>query len=159
MVQPCVINYSILTHLTSITDRYLYPMWIEDRLEKWKRIKTNLFDKQMENIFFFPWIIPYDTYTRTAFRNAFPQNCLTKHFYFYCYPELGKCSSGLLFTSPSYSLQSLMPVTIHSFYHSFFPCTFKGKCVCMCVYVQTCTQYTCITIVTPDCIFAFFSVR
>lgn len=27
-------------------------MWIEDRLEKWKRVKTNLFGKQMENIFF-----------------------------------------------------------------------------------------------------------
>lgn len=49
----CIIDYSILTHLTSITGRYLYLMWIEDRLEKWKWIKTNLFNKQVENIFFF----------------------------------------------------------------------------------------------------------
>ena len=146
----CIIDYSILTHLTSITGRYLYPKWIEDRLEKWKWIKTNLFNKQVENIFFFPRIIPHDTYTRTAFRNAFPQNSFTKHFYFYCYPQLEKCSSGLFFIFSSYSLQSLMPFITHFFYYSFFSCSLLN--MCMCVYVQTYIQYTCIIIVTLDCI-------
>ena len=110
-------------------------MWIEDKLEKWKRIKTNFFDKQMENIFFplgsFHMILIQELLSGMHFLKI-----LSKTFLFLLLSRVREVFVRTVLHLSFLFLQSLMPVIIHSFYYSFFSCSLLN----MCLYVCTCTN-------------------
>lgn len=132
----------ISIHLICIIDKYLYPTWIKDGLlKRGKLVQTNILNKQIENMLFFPSPMTlHDTSLRTASSMNFLKisNSSTKHFYFYCYLDreryVPKSSWRLFFISSSYPLQGLTPFTTYSFYSShasFWIC----MSMYMCIYV------------------------
>ena len=137
----CIIDYSILTHLTSITGRYLYLMWIEDRLEKWKWIKTNLFNKQVENIFFSS---NYSTWY--LYKNCF-QECISSKFFHKTFLFLLLSRVREVFFRTVLHLFFLFPSEPHAIYHSFlllfilFMQAFKHVHVCICTNLYTVYLY------------------